>query len=293
MTTQISNSETIRNTFNFSIDKFPLTGPENMATPFYGLFRSDTCEVVHDKSVSSDYVPHTTEDVLAITEATESVFGDCVPRCHFNKGHYVDLAPSNAQRLAVYGTRDNVFPRLRLSACYNGRAFKLFIGFYRDACRNLAELVSVQSTSTIIRHDGNLRDKMEELVAQFSSLQNGWENLQDTIVRMEANRTSLSDFLVRVYGEAPTEQGSGRTRHENRTRDIVRRVINERNITGRPAFSAINDEISAWEAFNAVQGYVQHKQTRRGNTCDFDRQIKATESTDVRKAEKLALAVCA
>ena len=36
--------ENIRETFNFSIEKFPLSGPDGMKTPFYGLFRSDNCE---------------------------------------------------------------------------------------------------------------------------------------------------------------------------------------------------------------------------------------------------------
>ena len=37
-----SVSDQVRSTFNFTVDKFPLSGPDGMSTPLYGLFRSDT-----------------------------------------------------------------------------------------------------------------------------------------------------------------------------------------------------------------------------------------------------------
>ena len=41
-----SVSDKIRSTFNFSVDKFPLSGPDGMSTPLYGLFRSDNSSLV-------------------------------------------------------------------------------------------------------------------------------------------------------------------------------------------------------------------------------------------------------
>jgi hypothetical protein len=35
-------SAAVRSAFDFTVDKFPLFGPENMRTDQYGLFRSDT-----------------------------------------------------------------------------------------------------------------------------------------------------------------------------------------------------------------------------------------------------------
>ena len=68
-TLSIDNAlRTVADKFSFSVDKFPLYGPDNMATPHFGLFKSDTMECV-GKTVSARYVPHTTEDILAITEA--------------------------------------------------------------------------------------------------------------------------------------------------------------------------------------------------------------------------------
>ena len=51
--------KTVADKFSFSVDKFPLYGPDNMATPHFGLFKSDSGECV-GKSVSARYVPHTT-----------------------------------------------------------------------------------------------------------------------------------------------------------------------------------------------------------------------------------------
>ena len=35
-------SASVRADFDFTVDKFPLFGPDNMPTDQYGLFRSDT-----------------------------------------------------------------------------------------------------------------------------------------------------------------------------------------------------------------------------------------------------------
>ena len=52
-------SSEVRSAFDFSVDKFPLFGPENMKTDQYGLFRSDTGYIEGVKSISGRYVPHT------------------------------------------------------------------------------------------------------------------------------------------------------------------------------------------------------------------------------------------
>ena len=91
MTTSTTDNalETVQNTFNFSVDKFPLYGPDNMPTPHFGLFRSDNSECV-GKSVSARYVPHNTDDILAITEAAAEAFVESICR---NLGHIFRLGP--------------------------------------------------------------------------------------------------------------------------------------------------------------------------------------------------------
>ena len=59
-------STKVSEAFNFTVDKFPLSGPDGMRTPWYALFRSDTESVVGNGSVTSRYVPHQTDDVLAL-----------------------------------------------------------------------------------------------------------------------------------------------------------------------------------------------------------------------------------
>ena len=51
-------------------------------------------------------------------------------------------------------------------------------------------------------------------------------------------------------------------------------------------------EVSAWLAFNAVQGYVQHDaQAKQGHKGDFARILRASVDPSVRVAESLALGV--
>ena len=60
---------TIRQRYDFTVDKLPLRGPDNLNTPWYGLFRSDIGQPVGGGSVSERYMPHTTDDIVALVEA--------------------------------------------------------------------------------------------------------------------------------------------------------------------------------------------------------------------------------
>ena len=287
-----SVSDKIRSAFDFSVDKFPLSGPDGMSTPLYGLFRSDTSSLVGSKSVTSRYHPHTTDDVIALSEAAENAFdGDIDVRCHFRAGHYVDVKPNLAQRKSVYGTTDNIWPRVLIRAGYDGESFRASLGYFRDVCNNMAMMSMVNGTSVCIRHTSGLRSKMDELIATFNTLKNSWSNLSDVVDQMQSREVQLVQFLDAMY---PQPEGNASSRattvHKNRTEAIVRRVATERIRTGRPSMG--NDfKISAWEAYNAVQGYVQHDaQARKGFTGEFDRILRASNDATVRKAERLALA---
>ena len=286
-----SVSDQIRSTFNFTVDKFPLSGPDGMSTPLYGLFRSDTSTLVGSKSVTARYVPHTTDDVVALSEAADTAFdGDIDIRCHFRNGHYVDVKPNRADRLAVYGTQDNIWPRVMIRAGYDGESFKASLGYFRDACQNLAMMSMVSGTSVSIRHTSGLRGRMDELIATFNTLKEGWSNLTDVVQDMQSREVVLSDFLNELYPQPEQTEGRAVTVHRNRTESIVRRVMRERLTTNRPAMGQ-DFRISAWEAYNAVQGFVQHDaQARKGFTGEFDRIIRAANDQTVRKAERLALA---
>ena len=109
----VSAADQVRSAFDFSVDKFPLSGPDGMRTPWYAMFRSDSNEVVGEGSVTSRYEPHQTEDVVALVDACESVFDEASQvKTHFRNGHYVSVAPSDDYRRSIYGSRDNIFPQI-------------------------------------------------------------------------------------------------------------------------------------------------------------------------------------
>ena len=47
--------------------------------------------------------------------------------------------------------------------------------------------------------------------------------------------------------------------------------------------------VSAWEAFNAVQGYVQHDSRRHGQVSDVDRILAASRDLNVQRAESVVM----
>lgn len=287
---------TVRQRYNFTVDKFPLAGPDGMRTPWYGLFRSDTGEAVGGGSVTDRYTPHTAEDVTALVESASVAFGGTANlRCAFADGHFVIAEPTQEHRLKVYDDGrsggDTVWPRLFISAPYGGSgSFQASVGYYRDVCRNLARIRMVDGVSVRIRHTHSLRRKMDELIESFSQLRNGWGNLTDAIHRMEQRRVSMVEFLRAVYPEPDRDEGRAATIHRNRTEAIFRRLTSERMRTGRGDMDS-SWTVSAWEAFNAIQGYVQHDASRRGSPSDIDRIILAASDSAVLRAEELALAV--
>jgi len=286
--------ETVQNTFNFSVDKFPLYGPDNMQTPHFGLFRSDNSECV-GKTVSSRYVPHNTDDILAITEAAAEAFdGDTNVRCHFRNGHFVQFAPSNQDRRDMFNVAggDNIFPRFMVNGGYDGRGFRAEIGFFRDMCLNLSMMKSVESFSRSIRHTSGLRSQMTDLIGAFSMLKESWCDLTAMIKQMSQQTVDMRDFLCEIYPEPAEDAGKrGVTVHKNRTELILKRLSGEMR-RSNVDFDLRNP--NAWLAYNAVQGYEQHDTTRRKSfNNDFDRVLKAGNSQAVHKAEKLALALIA
>ena len=281
--------DTVKSKFDFTVDKFPLSGPDGLKTPLYGLFRSDTMDYV-GKPCSKHYVAHQSDDVLALVESAGEAFegvGDV--QCHYRDGHYVSIAPSRDQRRAIYGTSDNIFPRFIVNAGYDGRAFSAIMGFYRDACSNLAMMRQIEGTSVSIRHGSGLREKMDDLIQTFSVLRESWATLGDVIAELQTREVRMADFLDQIYEQPAEDSKRGKTVHKNRTEAIFRRLSRERFTTGRGTMDS-QFNVSAWEAYTAVQGYVQHDATRKGSPSDFARIIQASNDSAVKKAESLALA---
>lgn len=291
-------SASVRSDFGFSVDKFPLLGPDNIPTDQYGLFRSDTGYITGVRSVSRRYVPHTTDDVCALVEAASDAFdGEVECKTHWQKGHYVFVEPTQTERRSIYGSTDNIFPRIIIRAGYDGQAFTGTMGYYRDACKNLAMMRKVSGTSVSIRHTSRLRSAMDELIETFSELSKGWERLAEIAAELQTREVRMVEFLDQIYGRPSPEQLAlaatgqavrGVTTHQNRTEAIWNRLNRERVLTGRPTM--VGDRVSAWEAYNAIQGYVQHDaQAKRGFKDEFSRILRAANDVSVRRAESLVL----
>lgn len=285
-------NQSLRQAFPFSVERFPLAGPDGLSTPWYGLFRSDNGQAVGPGSVTGRYVPHTLEDVAALVDAAGVAFDGCTLRGHFDHGHHVIIQPTRERRLEVFGT-DTIWPRMVISAPYGGGgSFRASLGLYRDACRNLAILRQVSGITVTIRHTRGLRDRMDDLIRDFSTLRGRWDSVADTVRTMEARRVDLPAFLDAIYGQ-PDNTARARTTHRHRTSAIISRIIRERSATGRPAGSMEGRAfpVTGWEAFNAVQGFTQHDARRHGNPSPLERAIHALDSADVARAEALALSM--
>jgi hypothetical protein len=287
MTTQTIQTiaEQIAAEFNFTVDKLPLAGPDNLKTPFYGLFRSDTGKVVHSASVTSRYEPHTVDDVTALVEAATTVFdGEHHLECHFRNGHYVTVQPDMKHRKEIR-ENDGVFPRLIISAGYDGKSFEAALGIFRDTCDNMMMIRSVRQTRLSIRHTPILRSHMDALIAGFAEFHDGWDNLVETIRDMEAVVVDFPALLDSLY-PTPSEDAPQRkvTIHNDRRDLINARLRDEMAKTRR-----VGDTVTGWMAFNAIQGYVQHEASRSKKSTKFDRILAAANDPIVKKAEKLIL----
>jgi hypothetical protein len=296
-------SASVRSDFDFTVDKFPLFGPDNMKTDQYGLFRSDKGYIEGVKSISSRYVPHSTDDVCALVEAAAETFdGDISCKTHWSKGHYVSIEPTAAERRRICGENDNIWPRIIIRGGFDGKGFQGTMGFYRDACRNLAMLRTVAKTSVCVRHTSGLRAKMDELVETFSTLKEGWTGVVAAAEDMESRKVDLEAFLKETFHvripkpeqilkAAEGEKVRAVTVFNEMIKTITDRCIDERERTQRDAFVKGEPKIvSAWEAFNAVQGYVQHAaQAKEGFKSDFARILRASNDKFVHRAEVLAL----
>ena len=300
MDTTVQNAvETVKAEFDFSVDKRPLVGLINgrlLETDQYGLFHSKDGYLQGVKSVSPRYVPHTTEQVVALTEAAAEVFnGEIAVSCHFNNGHYVHMRPTDRERRDMFNVvkGDNVFPRFMVRGGFDGTGFKASIGYYRDMCDNLAMIRTVDAFSKSIRHTSGLLPAMDEMIETFSQLKESWFTLTDMIAQMQQRKVNMRDFLREIYGE-PTDDAGGReiTMHRNRSTRIMDRLWKELRKTGQIQENSDNSSsVPAWFAYNAVQGYEQHDAIRRrmsGNQ-DFERILRAA-NPQVLAAEKLALA---
>lgn len=284
-----SISEQLRTAFPFTVDKYRLSGPDNMRTQWYGLFRSDTLQPIGGGSVSARYTPHTLDQVVEVVEAAREVFdGPVKLSCKFRDGHHVILRPTNTQSHPIFGNADHIMPSMILLGGYGGTAFQATLGVYRTCCTNLFKLESVRASAVSIRHTQGVGHKIDRLVDTFRRLKDSWEDITSIAQQMEAQPIALNEYLKMVFDE---DEKSPRQRAVEG--EIFQRLLSERRATGRPALGS-SRIVSVWEAFNAVQGYCQHGKTRKGeNGGALDRALTALDDSTVSQAERVALSLLA
>lgn len=286
-------TSTLRRVFNFTVDHFPLSGPEGLRTPWCGLFRSDTGEAVGAGSVDRNYVPHTTEDVVALVEAAATAFGGAANLlCAFSDGHFVIAEPSQEHRYKVYDDGrsggDGIWPRLIISAPYGeAGSFEAAVGYYRDVCRNLTRLRSVPDSAVQIPRTRSLCRRPEELVASLSCLRSGWENLRSAVMRMTARQVNWGEFVRAVYGDQDDEPTTSTSLRGTRLEQTTQRLEFDRGRTGQGGIGP-KGMVSAWDAFNTIQWYAQHAVERPGDPANADRIRLALDDPAVIRAEELA-----
>ena len=270
----------------FKVLKMPMTGPDGLESPEFGLWRSDTWDYVSSKSVRSGYNPHQTSDVVQLgIAATESFDVPVSVDCHFQGGHYITILPTKEFRRSIYGTSDNVFPRFQISAIYGSGGFQASLGIYRDVCSNMAMLKSVTSTTTMIRHDSNFSENYDSLLAQFSCLRERWGTVADACEQMESIKVNLKDFYNFMFPISESDSARKKSAHEKMITKIHSRLLRERFETGRDS-QVLDSPVSGWEAWNAITGYVQHDKRRKKNPTFFERVISANRDSMCQKAEE-------
>ena len=298
-------SQQVRDAFNFGIQKLPLSGPDNLSTPVYGLFRDDTGDFVGSNGVTKRYTPHTTEDVCALVDACAEVVGmeSCKLSTYWNNGHFVTIQPSKEYRQAVIGTKDSIWPRFILSAGFDKVAYKGSMGFWRDNCRNMQELRSLSSTHFSFRHTSSLTGKISDLISKFERLAGSWDKMLETIRNMQDTKMSFDDLIAEVY---PVNEDASARQKSNRDATIAaieRRINNEAFDLGYASLQRHgNRTITAWQALTGVQGHYQHNATFRGIGSNrtasgyrtgMEHILRANNAPQVRQVERHVVSLAA
>ena len=260
------------------VNKFRLSGPDGMQTNMYGLW-TEKGDYVDWSHVSSGYVPHTVDDMCVMGEAAAIGLGldeEINITTHWDgTSHKVLIGPTNDQRRTICGTKDDIFPRVIITAGFQGQGFKCEAGFFRDACSNLSMLRQMSGTQKTIRHTESMRPKISVLADQFRSMAGQWDATVDFAMQLAAREVKTADFLAQMYPLAETAGAAQVTKYRNRAEKIIARIIRERKAVGVTGDVENLEAANLWELVNGVTGYIQHDQTRTGEKSATERAFIA------------------
>lgn len=286
-------SRTIESTFNFEVEKLPLTGPRGQETPFYTMFRTDTGEQVGG-ACKEGYTPHTVDDVRVMAEAALSVFDQNIEETKIQAwwsgdSHEIIIAPSDEYRESIANDKDAVWPRIHIKAGYSGSTYKASLGLWRDACSNLIIPRCMHGTTASIFHTTNLRPRIDELAETFRDLGSNWGEMVATFKAMSEKKVNFESFIVKVFGTGLNASGDLTGLAVKRTEQLVSRLMKDRAAMGSSATTT--GFVSLWEALNVAQGYLQHDVTRRNYRTTLERSFAQIDDPRVNRVYETALAL--
>ena len=273
----------------------------------YGLYRSDTGSHIAGTAVSKSYTCHQTADIIRPAVAIAEMFEDdgLEVRCHWRAGHVVSLAPTKESWKVSITEKDVIQPRAFLSAGYNGLPFSLQVGLYRPMCTNLAVFQSIESSSYKFKHTLKMHERLDDFNEELEQLREGW---RATIVRCqqyENTRVWLRPILEETIGRKYDPVGMSdqeKDRYVKTWDGIVKRIRQEAEISQREFREVVcphrelvtetDTQVSAWQAYQGIQGYYQHVASRqnrddlKGNDWMFRRALQNLSDKRVARAER-------
>lgn len=175
-------------------------------------------------------------------------------------------------------SEDEVTPYILASNGHDGNSrLRLTPTGIRVVCKNTAELVvpiskkdegRVRSAAFCCRHTGSLADKVEaarEALQLYEHAVKSTKEIMDRLAQKEIDSATLGKFFadnyVRDFGEIPTDPKNLKEQRKlNKANSAFdsfsRRWDDEAHLAGR----------TAWNAYNAYTGLIQHDMKARGKT---------------------------
>lgn len=277
--------------FDFEVRKRALYDGDMQQTPHYGLERTDTRTFLPN-TFKEGYVPHTLDHVKNLVRAYHSAVGGIGDvRCAWDNAHVIILRPPQGHSVVINGY--TVEPMMMLRAGYDATAVVSRLGLFNYLCMNgLFNLNKDKSMTTSINHNAMLHGRIDELVRSIEGLSHRVQDALDTVRQAVRTQVSLADFIRTVYPINPDASKRTLQNYEDRVEMIIMRLIRERAARGleTPDCFGGNFKTSAFEAYNAVQGYEQHDARRKDVRNTTDRMVRAVDNRAVRKAASLAFA---
>lgn len=277
--------------FNFEVRKRVLYDGDMRETPHYGLEKTDTRTFL-PHTFKEGYVPHTLDHVKNLVRAYHAAVGGVGwVQCTWDNAHVVILRPPKGHSVVINGY--TVEPTMMLRAGYDATAVVSRLGLFNYLCMNgLFNLDRDKSMTTSINHNAMMEGRIEDLVKSIEDLSHRVQDALDTVRTAAQTEVSMADFIRKVYPLNPDASKRTIQNYEDRVEMIIMRLIRERAARGldTPDCFGGNFMASAFEAYNAVQGYEQHDARRKGVKNSTDRMVRAVDNRAVRKAASLAFA---